>query len=99
MIVTQNENIKYFENCDNYFTDNYFDVDLWQSLHVKYIISKENKSVSFNIYGFEFICAEKFDETDRNGDIIYLKEQSDYDTVYTISKNGFSERRLNEWQK
>ncbi len=45
------------------------------------------------------MCIRKYECSDSSEYVIYLDSESDYDIVYTINKNGISERRLNEWQK
>ena len=97
--VSDNKNIKYLQNCTNFFSDEYFNVDLWQSLNVEYKSNKQNKYIFLEIYDTEFKCIKKYEYISQSNNAIYLNNTSDYDTIYTVNKNGFSERRLNEWQK
>ncbi|MDE6111745.1 MAG: hypothetical protein K2F65_07500, partial [Eubacterium sp.] len=96
--VCDNKNIKYLKNCDNFFSDEHFNVDLWKQLNVEYKSNKKNKYVSLKIYDTEFMCIKK-SEYKNSDNIVYLNDKSDYDIVYTVNENGFSERRVNEWQK
>lgn len=97
--VCDNENIKYLNNCSNFFTDDDFAVDLWSQLNVEYKSNAQNKYVYLQIYDTEFICVKKYADSSLYNNVIYLNNKSDYDIVYTVNQNGFSERRLNEWQK
>ncbi|MDE5995661.1 MAG: ComEC/Rec2 family competence protein, partial [Eubacterium sp.] len=57
--VCDNENIKYLKNCDNFFSDTDFNVDLWKQLNVEYKSNEKNKYVSLKIYDTEFTCIKK----------------------------------------
>lgn len=97
--VCDNENVKYLNNCRNFFCDEEFIVDLWEQLNVEYKSNWQNKSILLKIYDTEFMCIRKYECSNSSKYVIYLDSESDYDIVYTINKNGISERRLNEWQK
>ncbi|MDE6659537.1 MAG: hypothetical protein K2K01_05435, partial [Eubacterium sp.] len=76
-----------------------FNIDLWQQLNVEYKSKTQNKYIALNIYDTEFMCINKYEYTNPDSRSIYLGNNSDYDIIYTVNENGFSERRLNEWQK
>lgn len=97
--VCDNENARYLNNCDNFFSYEDFEVDLWKQLNVKYKSDKMNKYVCLKIYDAEFMCIKKCECKNSDNNIIYLNDKSDYDVVYTVNEDGFTERRLNEWQK
>lgn len=94
--VISSENIQGTINCKNIFTENNFDVDLWQSFNVKYNCDKYNTYVDFEIYNSKFRYSKKYGLLGENEDAVSLNE---YDTVFTVNKYGYSERRLNEWLK
>lgn len=97
--VCDNENIKYLKNCDNFFSDEDFNVDLWKRLNVEYKSNQKNKYVLLKIYDTEFKCIKKSEYKYSDNKVIELYDTSDYDIVYTVNENGFTERRMNEWQK
>ena len=97
--VCKNENAKYIQNCENFFCDDEFNVDLWKQLNVEYKSNTKNKYVTLTIFDTEFMCINKYEDINADNHSIYLSNPSDYDIVYTVNENGFSERRLNEWQK
>ena len=43
--VCDNENVKYLNNCRNFFCDEEFIVDLWEQLNVEYKSNRQNKSI------------------------------------------------------
>lgn len=97
--VSDNEDAKYLNNCSNFFFDEDFNVDLWQSFNVEYKSNEKNKYVKIKLYDTEFLCIKKYEYKKSDNHVIYLNNKSDYDTVYTVNENGFSQRRLTEWQK
>ncbi|MDE5670297.1 MAG: ComEC/Rec2 family competence protein, partial [Eubacterium sp.] len=97
--VCDNENIKYLNHCSNFFCDEDFIVDLWEQLNVEYKSNKQNKYILLKIYDTEFMCIKKYECSDFADHVIYLDNESDYDIVYTVNENGFTERRLHEWQR
>ncbi|MDE5604016.1 MAG: ComEC/Rec2 family competence protein [Eubacterium sp.] len=97
--VCKNENAKFIQNCDNFFCDDEFNIDLWKQLNVEYKSNTKNKYVTLTIFDTEFMCINKYETINADNHSIYLSNPSDYDIVYTVNENGYSERRLNEWQK
>ncbi len=97
--VCDNENIKYLNNCSNFFSDDDFIVDLWPQLNVEYKSNAQNQYVHLQIYDTEFLCVKKYEDRNLYDNIICLNDKSDYDVVYTVNQNGFNQRRLNEWQR
>lgn len=97
--VCDSENIKYLNNCGNFFCDEEFSVDLWDQLNVEYKSNKQNKYISLKMYDTEFMCIKKYEHSDSANQVIYLDNESDYDVIYTVNENGFTERRLDEWQR
>lgn len=84
-------------NCSNIFTLSDFDVDLWDVLNVKYISS--NEEVLFTVYNtqFDYIFVNTFNN--HSGNQIESYNTFDYDIVYSVNNEGFSERRVNKWLK
>lgn len=95
--VSESKNIAGTVKCENFYKDCDFDVDLWQSLNVKYKCTDYNTYINLKIYNFELNFAGKSEYANSNA--IILDNSEDYDIVYTVDKNGCAERRLNEWLK
>lgn len=94
--VADKENINGAVNCSNIYTENDFNVDLWQELNVEYSGSGRNSYVCFRAYNTEFVYSEN--KENRSVAAVYLNNDN-MDKVYTVNRNGCSERRLNEWLK
>lgn len=83
-------------NCSNIVCENQFDVDLWQSLNVKYQYSAFGTTVKLTVYN---TLLEVSDGKGASDDILvistdYVSEDINY---YMVNKYGFSERRMNQW--
>lgn len=83
-------------NCGNIVCENQFDVDLWQSLNVKYQHSAFGTTVKLTAYN---TLLEASDGKGNSEDALVISTDyaSDYTNYYVINKYGFNERRLNQW--
>lgn len=91
------ENINGAVDCGNIYTENYFNVDLWQELNVEYKSNNNNVCVCFKAYSTEFVYSDN--KEDDSESAVYLNDDNLDKVVYTVSRNGYSERRLSEWLK
>ncbi len=86
-------------NCDNFVTTNNFDVDLWDNLNVKYYCYDDEVNVALKVYDTDFY----YSSADNNAYDYKNKYKDDYkdnfDVVYTVNSYGYSDWRLNKWQK
>ncbi len=79
--------------CSNIVLLNDFDVDLWDTLNVKYISNEYETEVTLKIYDSNFYY--KFNNKYNYNNNFY----NDSDVVYTFNRYGFSDWRVNQWQK
>lgn len=79
--------------CSNIVLLNDFDVDLWDTLNVKYISNENETEVTLKIYDTNFYY--KFNNKYNYNNNYY----NDSDVVYTVNRYGFSEWRVNQWLK
>ena len=75
------------ENINISDTD-YFDVDLWQGVNVKYTYENEKQTYVITAGGTSLIF---------NGTV--LNSPAEQDALYTIDKNGYSLQGVNKWLK
>lgn len=80
---------KYLSNCGNTVgadQSEYFDIDLWQGVNVKY---NENNGVDnfvVTVYNTEFYID--------GGD---LSQSNEYDYIYTVNQNGYNVKGVSKW--
>lgn len=86
-------------NCGNIFALSDFNVDLWDTLNIKYISTDTNNKILFTVYNtrFDYISDGSTNEYSENQIESYYT--LDYDIVYTVNHDGFAERRVNKWLK
>ncbi len=89
--ITQNPDELAGIKCENIVAADEFDIDLWQSVNVKYHCEKGSAEILLTIYGQSFGCADESD--------ISLDYTDGYDELLTVNRYGFSKRGLNQWLK
>lgn len=93
-----NENDSEINNvkCNNIVKLNNFDVDLWDTLNVKYISGELSADVALKVYDTEFHYSYNKLNNKYNFSNSYY---NDCDIIYTVNKYGFSDWRVNQWLK
>lgn len=74
-------------NCDNIVKTNNFNVDLGNDIIVKYQMDNKVDKIEILVYNTYFNYDFK------------SKRNNDFDVLYTVNKNGVTDRRLSQWQK
>ncbi len=95
--VSKEKNMNEAVNCNHIYTQNEINVDLWQDFHVEYKYINNRCRMTLTAYNTEFVYTDSKEKHSAESAIYIGAEE--YNSVYMVNKDGYTQRRLNEWQK